>query len=295
MDEFERFKARAALLRKRMIQENRLNIIKKNDLQNGHILDRRIPLLDRTNRKRVKRDQKDTNSVTSSDITSNLLRKNPNVEVSQRGTTYSIFELKKLTMGSKPKALFGVLNRFQNFHKEFERIELSHIRAEHMQVFQVLCSLISFVDWFKLNKFDYIIHDKNNQLKEKVLKGTITPKEIKSKPKDDDITKNMHLQKYLRIELNKHNLYPTHLILRCKKIGKFMYSAKVKLLTTKEITYCLLIASDTRYDLKDDSLLILDDNNSYLHQIGKSEVKVYNRWHVYTDKPIDPHTVSTNE
>lgn len=294
MDEFERYKARTALLRRQMIKEKRLNVFSKKDLQSGNKnMEMRIPLMDRTNRKRIKGDQKD-NSITSSDITSNLFtRRTPNVSI-QKNRSYSILELKKLTSGFKPKALFGVSNRFLNFHKEFDTIKLSHIRVEHIQTFQVFSSILTFVSWFKLNKFDYIIHDKNNQLKQNVLKRLVTPHRTKLKPKDDDITKNMFLQKYIRIEYNKDSLSPSHLIIRCKKVGKFMYSVRLKSLIDQEITYCLLIASDTRYDLKNDSLIILDDNHSYLHNIGKSTVKVYSRWHVYTDRPIDPNTVSTN-
>lgn len=281
MDSFERYKYETERLRKRMQKDRRL-VVDNSD--SGNI--KRKPLSDISNRS-VRHGNHPGENVISKQ---HLFQLHKQVNKPRHATprfSYSIADFVNVHKPSQEDTkVFGVSNRFRKFETEFKSIDPSYLSNEEIELLRVFYSIWGFVRWFKINKFDYIIHDPNNELKRRILNNVCTPSTLHP-PSNTKSSLNSICEtyKYVRPEFLKNELEvkPTHLILKVQRIGKFMYSAELSSLATNNSCIVLLIAADTRFSLTNDSLIALNENDCYLH----NTLSVYTRWYIYTDTLLD--------
>lgn len=318
-DPFEIFKQNAESNRKRILKNKK----------NGDVLKTRSsssPLSDKTNtyRNRLTHTHKEDSSklkrTQSHDKVSKPINA-PKASISQLSRVFlqsrqaeqrsdptpdaannSINQLSKLMrVTSKPNTgnYVGVNSRFRSILTEFKKIDLERTSVGDNLNLDSLYVLATFVNWFKNNKFDYILFDKNNELTKKYysqLQRQMDTKDLGARnmittlpkqPHNNDMLLTLTSNKYLRPEFRSSKLLPTHLIQQVNRVGRFLYSAKVISLNSLKSQVCLLMATDIRFELIPNTLLVLDNTNSCYQKINEEFLKIYLHWHVYSNKPID--------
>lgn len=198
----------------------------------------------------------------------------------------------------------GVYARFQEIQAEFSKIDPNKAVGIHQVMHMESLHVVSkFVNWFKNNKFDYILVDEKNKMTElhrleleKQLANTpLTCKRLTQFPRKPYL--NGMLSTLLNNEYIKPELAPTHFIQNVKKIGRFMYSVEainiknLEIRTNLQTQTCLLMATDIRFNLTANTLLVLNLAHCCYQKVGNEVLKIYLHWHVYSDKPIDVNII----
>lgn len=190
----------------------------------------------------------------------------------------------KVNPGSVNKSLPKNNNKFSKFTKEFEAPLVDNIASN-----RAISGPIEFINWFKNNKFDYILQNKNYEVPQQLNEDNpqVPATQKVSKQSSSDILTQLKREVYLRPEFRTDKSLPSHTILYVKKIGRFMYFAHVKNILNKEVEKILLIATDLRFNLEKDALLVLLNKCSYSKRFNDKVLRVYLRWHVYRDEILD--------
>lgn len=152
-----------------------------------------------------------------------------------------------------------------------------------------------FVEWFKINKFDYILVDKDLEALRAIYNSEKVRASIKMKNTSVDskqkegMVDQLSKQRYIRHEQYKKasNPSPTHIVQTYKRVGKFMSTAKVKDIQTNETSVVLLLRTDIRFKVDTNDLLILMDKSCTTHLIDNKKIPVYMNWQIYRERPID--------
>lgn len=150
-------------------------------------------------------------------------------------------------------------------------------------------------EWFKINKFDYILVNKDVEALKTGYNNEKVRESIKIKNNCLDIKQNegmverLSKQRYIRHGQYKKsvNPNPTHIVETCKRIGKFMSTAKVKDIQTNETSVVLLLRTDIRFKVNANDLLVLMDKSCATQLIDNKKIPVYMNWQIYREKPID--------
>lgn len=320
-DPFEKHRLQCEANIKRMKKEKKLNVVSGKALNSGttpttlnhpEIFKKRI-LKDTTNMNNV-RHKKDVpfhdDQVKNSNVTITSLRdsimemhRQPAIEkpLQNNPKKISIFELSSIIRNSSftKYVKHGFNDRYLKITIEL----LNYIphnnnnkRDRGSIVLQANEYMRNFIDWFKINKFDYLIVDKMDTLRLRFDdKQNVIAQNQKDKgviecqyENDEKIVQKLSRQRYLRETYrNEMKPNPTHIVESYNKVGKFIISTKVKNIFTGKTEVVLLLQADVRFAVKKGNLLVLHQKSCYNQRINNKPTSVYVNWFIYKEKPLD--------
>lgn len=319
-DVFEIHKIQSEANIKKMKMEKRLNVISGNAINSGttpvtlkgtHIFRKRNVLQDKTNipQKRIQNNKNDMlaqKSTTISNMRDSImaLHRKPNPPTigiprppQRNSSKISIFELTSIIRNTNFTRY--VKQGFNNRYFEISRDILSyvpygntsHIHRKDLSL-KIHTSMKCFVEWFKINRFDYLIIDKNikelrNQEEQRLSPNKILVGDYLEKEKKEGIVQKLTRQRYTRNFFKKDKPTPTHIIQETKNLSRFMLTAKVKDISKDISLVIILLKTDSRFDVRIGDLLVLTEKACYKQMIDQNEVSVYLSWHIYKEEPID--------
>ncbi|CUM63053.1 uncharacterized protein PRCAT00000616001 [Priceomyces carsonii] len=165
----------------------------------------------------------------------------------------------------------------------------------------VLHYVRKFIEWFKLNKYDYIIYKKDLQ--------NLTGPSIRNKPREirdlkiDDNSQNpghrppfenhmpglaraLNSTRYRSQDSTIGDIEPSHMIEYTSKIGKFINFAKVRDLRTEISHLAFFIRADIRFDLEKHDLIILQRKPIRFRFTNGNEISLYMTWKIFRDETL---------
>lgn len=309
LDSFERFKVQAETRRKRLRNNNgdpKSGFSQlKDPLRLGHP---RHPLSDRTN---ITNKPPQPKPVKISNIRSALVSLHKDIGAqsdptrsNQHNNTndsnlINILQLSQ-TMKMNSKKVYKSYNVLYDYLVselgKFPKPCLNDL--DELICLQTFKSFITFATWFKHNKFEYVLVDKDSSMKNSFMSKISNLLESSCEFKPDTIDGSPILDKesinqklircnYIRPQFRKNNWPPppTHLITSWHKIGIFLISANVKDLETNDSSQVLLTLTDMKIPIEKDCLVVLNDEVRYDHMINDKVLPMYLNWHVYKEGP----------
>lgn len=323
-DPFELHRLQCESNIKKMRMEKRLNVFNGNAINSGttpatlqlsKTYRKRLVLSDKTNTNGLNQNAKyineklmDKPKVTISGMRDSIIamhRKSNTQKLSFQKTSVnkpnkiSIFALSSIIKSTKFTTHMknGCTNRLLEISRDiiiytpFESIN----KSKDSILSQARLYIKSFIEWFKINKFDYILVAKNleglkTNSETENLHANI-PREKTSALTNQDVgmVGKISKQRYIRHDQrqNAANPNPTHIVQKYKKVGKFMATASVKDIYTKKTCVVLLLRTDIRFKVNTNDMLVLMDKSRTTQIINNKEIPVYMNWQIYKEKPID--------
>ena len=317
-DPFELHKLQSEANIKKMKTEKRLNVFNKSTINSGttpvtlkmpETNRGRLVLGDKTNNPNSKHRNeklKDKPKVKISDMRDSIIamHRKPNAQkldtlksILSKPNKISIFALSSIIKSTKftTNMKNGCNNRLIEISRDiimYKPFESTNIKEDRI-LSQARSYVKNFIEWFKINKFDYILVAKNLE----VLKTNFETKDLRVKiPKvkiselnkqEVGMVKKISGQRYIRHDQKAGNPNPTHIVKKYKKVGKFMAAATVKDIATNKNCIVLLLRTDIRFNVNTNDLLVLVDKSRTTQLINNKEVPVYMNWQIYKEKPID--------
>lgn len=323
-DPFELHRLQCESNIKKMKMEKRLNVLNGNAINSGttpatltlsKTYRKRLALSDKTNTNGLNqnaeyRNEKlmDKPKVTISGMRDSIIamHRKPNSQKLSiqkasvnKPTKISIFALSSIIKCTKFTTHMknGCNNRLLEISRDiiiytpFESINIS----KDSILSQARLYVKSFIEWFKVNKFDYILVAKNledlktNSESENLRANISREKTSALTNQDVGMVGQLSKQRYIRHDQrqNAANPNPTHIVQKYKKVGKFMATASVKDIYTKKTCVVLLLRTDIRFKVNTNEMLVLMDKSRTTQIINNKEIPVYMNWQIYKEKPID--------
>lgn len=220
----------------------------------------------------------------------------------------SITELGPLiNFNNEPKALLMRRVTSQRYSHLNGLIPRTYGNYYSLFILQQLCTwIVRVIDWFKNNRFDYIITNKNlDQIKEAVnselmapemkpnldiLLETLIENSKNSKEEEENgILLSLLKLKYLPSQSRRKrtDLLPTCIVENTKKVGIYMIYASVKDLKSKKSLDVILMKADNRVELEIGDLLVLPRISSSKICIKEIMVPVYSTFQLYQKRSLD--------
>lgn len=323
-DPFELHRLQSEANIKKMKMEKRLNVFNGNAIKSGTTLvtlklaetySKRLVLSDKTNTNCLNQNVKYRNEklmnkpkVTISGMRDSIIamHRKPNTQKLSiqkasinKSNKISIFSLSSIIKNTKFTT--HMKNGCNNRLLEISRDIIIYIPFESTNtnkdsiLSQARLYVKSFIEWFKINKFDYILVAKNLEALKTNSEAenfrACIPKEkfsVLSKKKVGMVGQ-ISKQRYVRHDQRQKtaNPKPTHIVQKYKKVGKFMATAAVKDIYTNKNSIVLLLRTDIRFKVNTNDMLVLIDKSRTTQFIDNKEIPVYMNWQIYKEKPID--------
>lgn len=169
---------------------------------------------------------------------------------------------------------------------------------------QAISYIREFIEWFKANRFDFVVVDSrskvfeikvNNHFESEATKREVSDKVIGQKDliTPYEVGEKVLSSKILSILTHKgHDAtklkasHPTHMVDKSTKVGKFLVSATVRNIKTKQSLIIFLLRTDVRIDIKPNNLLSLNEDLASSLFINGEYIQVYTKWLIYKDQPV---------
>lgn len=206
----------------------------------------------------------------------------------------------------------GFNNRYLDITKEIlHRLPQDATKDMQSPVDQARMYIGTFIRWFKLHRYDYVVVDrdiantrgklsythetikedasqspstlvKDNKECDGVQESSITIKKSNSKIYDNTPGISGNLDKQVSSETE-----PTHIALKATTIGKFLYSVKVTNIQTQISSVVMLAQTDVRFKIEENDLLVLPQGMISHQNIMGRQVAFYMKWQVLKESAID--------
>lgn len=167
-------------------------------------------------------------------------------------------------------------NGYNNRYLQITKDILQHLPQESgpSPVDQATKYIGTFVNWFKLHRYDYVVVNKD-------IEGISLDSQT-SKPKEVSLTHPIS-GKLDTVTTTA----PTHVALSSTMIGKFLLSVQVKSIHSESICIVMLAQTDIRFSVENNDLLILPPEMMCYRVIMGRRVAFCMKWQVIKKSAID--------